>query len=260
MVMRLVRFINRFFKYLIGLLFISKNDVLLVSFPKSGNTWVRFYFFNLIIQKYSLEKEISFFNLNFYLPELGNSKLNKKWNYTKIPRVVKTHIKKSFFIPNFKAILLIRHPLDVMVSYYNFEKNKTNSSFKGSFSDFIRNNKYGLEAWCKHYLSWKDKSVMLIKYENLKSDENKQFMRINNYFKIEIEKNKFKKAVEQSSAEFISKIEIKEKKLQTFKNVNKNFQFVRSGEINQYLSYFNNNDMQFAKNIFEKYKIHEYEI
>ena len=44
MVMRLVRFINRFFKYLIGLLFISKNDVLLVSFPKSGNTWVRFYF------------------------------------------------------------------------------------------------------------------------------------------------------------------------------------------------------------------------
>ena len=101
---------------------------------------------------------------------------------------------------------------------------------------------------------------MLIKYENLKSDENKQFMRINNYFKIEIEKNKFKKAVEQSSAEFISKIEIKEKKLQTFKNVNKNFQFVRSGEINQYLSYFNNNDMQFAKNIFEKYKIHEYEI
>ena len=42
--------------------------------------------------------------------------------------------------------------------------------------------------------------------------------------------------------------------------MNKNFQFVRSGEINQYLSYFNNNDMQFAKNIFEKYKIHEYEI
>ena len=60
-------------------------------------------------------------------------------------------------------------------------------------------------------MSWKDKTVMLIKYEDLKSDENKQFMRINNYFKIEIEKNKFKKAVEQSSAEFISKIEIKEK-------------------------------------------------
>ena len=85
-------------------------------------------------------------------------------------------------------------------------------------------------------------------------------MRINNYFKIEIEKNKFKKAVEQSGAEFISQIEMKEKKLQTFKNVNKNFQFVRSGEMNQYLSYFNNNDMRFAKKIFEKYKINEYKV
>ena len=36
--------------------------------------------------------------------------------------------------------------------------------------------------------------------------------------------------------------------------MNKNFQFVRSAEINQYLSYFNNNDMQFAKNIFENIK------
>ena len=84
-------------------------------------------------------------------------------------------------------------------------------------------------------------------------------MRINNYFKIEIEKINLKKQLNNQVLSLFLKLKLK-KKLQTFKNVNKNFQFVRSGEINQYLSYFNNNDMQFAKNIFEKYKIHEYEI
>ncbi len=258
--MRLIRFLNRIFEYFKGFLFLSKNDILLVSFPKSGNTWIRFYFFNLIIQTYSLKKELSFVNLNFFMPELGNSLLSEKWMYNKIPRIVKTHLKKYFFIPNIKSILLIRNPLDVMVSYFNFEKNKKNSMFKGSFSDFIRHNNYGLEAWCKHYLSWKDKSGLIIKYEDLKLDEYKHFMRINNYCKIVIKKNKFKKAVDQSSTKFISNVEKKEKKTKIFQNVNSKFKFVRSGEINQYISKFNNNDLLYAKNIFEKYKINEYKV
>ena len=70
-----------------------------------------------------------------------------------------------------------------------------------------------LTSWKTHYLSWKNfkKNYLLIKYENLVSEPNKEFRKITKYLNdvmhIKIEEDKIDHAIESNSFENLKKIE-----------------------------------------------------
>ena len=91
------------------------DDVFIVSYPKSGNTWTRFLIANLV---YS-DKSPDFRNINELIPD--PEALSKR-HLAKVsrPRIIKTH---QYFHPSYrKIIFVVRDPRDVAVSLYYFQK------------------------------------------------------------------------------------------------------------------------------------------
>jgi hypothetical protein len=57
--------------YLGGFLKLSNDDIILTSFPKSGNTWVRFFIYIILSNKYKKDEVPSFEELDKKMPALG---------------------------------------------------------------------------------------------------------------------------------------------------------------------------------------------
>lgn len=250
-------FLKKVFVYLKNFVFLNPSDVFLISYPKSGNTWIRFYYCNLINEDpnyHFTNDKINFSILDNFMPEFGFSDLSIKWKFNDFPRIVKSHRAFSFLFKSHKSILLIRDPRDVMISFYEFDKKRKNSINKGNISEFIRNKKVGIEAWCKHYNSWKNKAGIIIKYEDLKDNDLLVFNRINDFLGIEVSQIQFENSVINSRFESIKKMELSNG-LSYPERVNKDFLFARSGERGQWKNILNDNDLNFIYNTLNRYKI-----
>src|SRR5579872_7348300 len=87
---------------------LSANDIFLASYPRSGNTWLRF-----VLSEALSGEEIDFDNINSFIPEL-------KWHKQGKPllagqgRVIKTHeqYRKEYK----KAIYIVRDVRDCALS------------------------------------------------------------------------------------------------------------------------------------------------
>ena len=250
--------LDRSWKYTIGILGLQSDDIILTSFPKSGNTWVRFFFCNLISLKEWDGETVTFPKLDGTMPELGVSNLLQEWSHETIPRIVKTH--KSFwpFFDGKRGILLIRDPRDVMVSYYHFERDKVRGNYEGDFSSFIRHPKYGLEAWCKHYQSWQEEATVLLRYEDLKEDDVHEFSCMLDALSIHLSQDLIREAARQSRFEKVRKVEEKHDVRASGDYFKKGKRFTRKGKTGEWEDYFDDNDLQYFDQIMDTHSISIY--
>jgi hypothetical protein len=95
-----------------------KNIVWISSYPKSGNTWVRFLLLNLIYGKQETTKD-----LNRLIPDIHKS------DFTSPPpdqptTFIKSHFKMSEDMPLLERtagfIYVVRNPIDVVLSNLNY--------------------------------------------------------------------------------------------------------------------------------------------
>lgn len=107
---------------------IRPQDTFIVSFPKSGNTWLRFLIAHLI----SGRNDISFRNIDELVPDIYTSA--SLTNKLSSPRFIKTH--NNWFADFPKSIYIVRDYRDVLVSYYHYQL--AAKEFSGSFRDYIR--------------------------------------------------------------------------------------------------------------------------
>jgi hypothetical protein len=96
-------------------LLILPDDVFLVSFPKSGNTWTRFLLGNLIFP----DQPATFANIHRLIPDpTGTSK--RDFERLPRPRIIKSH---DCFDPRFpRVIYIVRDPRDVVLSQYHYHR------------------------------------------------------------------------------------------------------------------------------------------
>src|SRR5467141_466425 len=94
-------------------LLILPDDVFLVSYPKSGNTWTRFLVANLVYP----EKNPDFSNINELIPD-PEAMHKRDLERAARPRLIKSH---QYFDPRYpKVIYIVRDPRDVVLSEYYF--------------------------------------------------------------------------------------------------------------------------------------------
>lgn len=126
-----------------------------ISFPKSGRTWLRVMLDNLSI---GME----------YTHAGSKYSLSCHFNELPLPSEVET---------SGKQILLIRDPIDTAVSgYFQKTKRKKNSEMI-DISDFVRDPRYGVEkiaqfniTWLNHIAASDSSTHRAISYEELRSD------------------------------------------------------------------------------------------
>lgn len=243
--------------YAQGLAGLKRDDIILTSFPKSGNTWVRFFLCNLISLTEWGGRAVDFKLLDTTMPELGVDNLMKPWNHRVIPRVVKTHKGYWPFFSGRRAVLVIRDPRDVMVSYHAYETARLNPRFVGTLSEFMRHPKFGLEAWCAHYTSWRDRVRTVVRYETLKAADEPVFTEMLRLVDLSVDPGLIKSAADCARADRIRKIEEKaEKALHT--GYGKEFKFIRSGKSGTWKNLFSDEDVAFYADVKARYGVDVY--
>lgn len=189
------------------------DDVFLVSYPKSGNTWTRFLVANLVYP----EKNPDFSNINNLLPDPeGMSKKNLE--RVPRPRILKSH---HCFDPRFqKVIYIVRDPRDVVLSEYHFDIKRRAISedypVQQFVSRFLRgelNHPYG--TWGENAATWfyarrGDPRFLLVKYEDLQSQAMEEMGKIANFLSIPTAPERLAFAIEQSSAKRMRELEKKQ--------------------------------------------------
>lgn len=184
----------------------TKDTVLVTSYPKSGNTWMRFMLANLMTP----ETEINFHNVHDIIPpdsapEAGST--FHGWTF------LKSH---SAYTPQYpKVIYLVRHPLDAYVSYYRMlEKEKS----LGSKVDFVLGGEHlAYGRWSEHVNSWlntpKDgkacPEVMLLRYEDMVANPIVSLQQIVGFLGMSVSTSEVSAAAHKSSFESMRAVEDK---------------------------------------------------
>jgi hypothetical protein len=206
-------------KHLFGLhapgrnLQVFADDIFLVSYPKSGNTWTRFLIANLVYPG----KNPDFSNINDLLPD---PQVMSKRNLERAPRprILKSH---QYFDPRYpKVIYVVRDPRDVVLSEYYFDKKRRaiadDFPLQPFVSRFVRgelNHPYG--TWGENVATWfhtrfGDPRFLLVKYEALQSQAMHEMGRIADFLGISTRPEQLAFAIERSSADRMRELEKKQ--------------------------------------------------
>ncbi len=106
-----------------------KDDTIIVSYPKSGSSWLMFLVANLM----DSNKPTDLFNVHKRVPDLQSFDSRSFGNYS--PRVLRSH---EFFDPNYpKVICIVRDPRSIAVSFYYHSLKRYQIPAEMSFDEFF---------------------------------------------------------------------------------------------------------------------------
>ena len=191
------------------------EDIYLVSFPKSGNTWLRFLVANAFKQHLQIQQEVNFFSIHDIIPDVQISRNIRDvgiFGQSDLPRIIKSH---SRFNPNYhRVILLVRDPRDALVSYYYFLRNYGGLPEEYKISEFIRSDRFGADVWSLHTQSWlsrasSNQNVQVILYEDLVASTAEVLSRVVEMIGFNVCSKDLSFAVELSSKEAMKRSEEK---------------------------------------------------
>ena len=148
---------------------IKADDTFVVSYPKSGNTWLRFVLAYMIDGS---KNKLSFQEVDKIVPDVY---VSKDWiDKMESPRFIKTHDVLLSHFP--KTIYIVRDYRDVLISFYYYKI--ALKEFEGDFSKFVRSNEITepFGSWKEHVskalFSSKENSnrILFLHYENMKNN------------------------------------------------------------------------------------------
>jgi hypothetical protein len=242
----------------------SKKNIIIVGYPKSGTTW----FSRLVAELVScpLQGDWGFEELDAPYKE----GLERKSEF----QVYKSHhtfneIEKVSKLDIYKIIYIIRDPRDVVISgihYFSFlpkllaEKNvEINNILKITYNAIVSKkekkrqmieailngnttiNSWFKNSWSSHYLSYKNKDVLILKYEDMLKYSDLESHKILNYLGIEKDDEHIKNSIKNQSFQ-------KRKQLDKNKKDTHQKKILRKGKIGEWKKDFTEKEKNLFKN------------
>lgn len=195
---------------------VFQDDVFLVSYPRSGNTWARFLLGNLLYQN----SPVTFSNIESRIPEIYFNP-DRSMRALPRPRMLKSH---ESFQPQYpRVIYIVRDPRDVAISFYHHNLKARNipddypmEAFVPRFIAAEFDKKFG--SWRDNVLSWitlrgDSPNFLMLRYEDLKRDplpllrRTVTFLERNSFGNIDGSDEALKRTIELSSPERMRALE-----------------------------------------------------
>lgn len=228
------------------------DDYVIVSYPKSGSTWLRFIIANLINNEIDKGgKQVDFLTAQLLVPEISKQALYNGADFESLPspRIMRSHSLRKRHFPN--VIYLLRDGRDVLVSYY-YHFLKFNN-FKGNLSEFISSDVRKTE-WHDHVTSWlftdpHIPNLYILRYENMIYDPLFEIRRLLSFVRLLRTIDEVNTAIQSSAFHKMRTLE-RRKGLGYVDQGNREVHFVRAGQIGQWTKEFCERDKALIK---EKY-------
>lgn len=202
-------------QYLFGLyapgrdLSVFPDDVFIVSYPKSGNTWTRFLTGNLLCP----DRAIDFSNINQIIPD-PEALTCRQLDVMSRPRVIKSH---QYFDPRYPRIIyIVRDPRDVAVSQYHFHRKRRlvtdGSSVDHFVTRFVAGQTSPYASWGDNVASWLitrngRPDFLLLRYEDMLENTVRELARVASFLHIQATAEHLANAAGKSSAAEMRRLE-----------------------------------------------------
>lgn len=188
------------------------NTVFLVSYPKSGNSWLRFLIANSL--NHDGNMKLGFHNLHKIVPDSHSLKqreevLMSEEFKNRLVRIIKTHDPCFSFYKRNRVIYLYRNSSNVIKSYHKYLNSRLAN--KIGYQDIVygrTGNSFG--TWFEHNKSWflsKNKRILYVCYEDLRRDPFTQLRRIVDFIGLNTSDVDLKRSIELSDLSNMKKIE-----------------------------------------------------
>ncbi|XP_068705631.1 amine sulfotransferase-like [Montipora foliosa] len=241
------------------------DDVFVVTYPKSGTTWVQEIVWQ-IYNKGNITREKLICRVPFL--ELGTTHTRERPNAETLPspRIIKSHLsydvipKSSEESAKCKYIYIARNPKDVSVSF--FHHTEISSKLRGNgfngpwdfFIDLFMKGKVGWSHWTDHVLGWwkhrEDPNVLFLKYEDLHKDLPSNVRLIAEFVQKPLSDEIINRIAEQCTFEGMMK------NADSFKVIDRgdhSFQILRKGAVGDWKNYFTSElNERFGREVLEK--------
>ena len=208
------------------------DDRFIVSYPKSGNTWMRFLLANLD------DEEVGFGAIEKAIPDIYQNR-NSRLERLASPRLIKSH---EYFDPRYaKAVYIVRDPRDVVVSYFHHHKKFPNRNSELKLTDFVDAFLEGsldqFGSWSQNVGSWigacaGDARFLLVRYEDLKQKTREILTTVADHLNIDAGHRRIETSI--SRCEFNNMQQMERKHGEAWHVLNGSRQdlaFVRKGEV-----------------------------
>ena len=165
----------------------------------------------------------------------------------KSPKLLKTHLRPHFFQTQIldnrvKAVVVMRNPKDVLVSFYHFYKSyHMFGPFPGTWNEFFelaKNKQLIYGDWFDHILAWwafrSRPNVFFLKYEDLKMHPRENVAKLAQFMNRDLTEDELTKIVEATSFNTMKK----NPSVNYLKTEDKRNNFIRKGAIGGWKNYF----------------------
>jgi hypothetical protein len=152
-----------------------EDDIWVVTYPRSGTTWVQFLLYQL-----TTAGDMGFAHLNDVAPWFERSLAigthrSEDFERPARPRLFKSHLTPGWLPPGGRVVYVERDPGDVAVSYFHFYR--SHLRFEGDFEAFydrFQKGRVQYGAWADHVAEWaaasRRRPVLWLTYEGLRAD------------------------------------------------------------------------------------------
>lgn len=196
---------------------VAAADFNVVSFPKSGRTWLRYYLATWLNLEYDKGFDLEFMPQPYWSTER---------RAVQFPHINFTHdffdlhqdddeapiiLHKEVYDKK-PTILLVRNPFDTVVSYY-FHKAKREGAVELSLNEFILSSRYGIGRYCEWMTQMLDYTqtnprVLVLSYEEMRKSMSKQIRKMFAYMGVEDHDDHIPIASKLSSFKLMQEAEI----------------------------------------------------
>ena len=235
-----------------------ENDIYIVTFPKSGTTWMQLIVYHLLT-----DGNMDFKHIYDVSPWLSNQAVKgltpEPVNQLPSPRFFKSHDKYEQFGRGFnnKVIYVYREGKDVAASYFHHNKNYLqpdltfDKNFENHFTDFDKP-----LNWFKFNKEWMQNKngfdILYVSYEDLKHNFVISLHRIAKYLDVKLTPEIIARTQKFTSFEYMKANEDKFGEIAPVKKELVFNEFIRSGESGKGKSYFTEEQSElFEKNFQE---------
>lgn len=236
---------------------LSSADLFLVSYPKTGRTWLRMLIGRYLCERYSLD-ESRVLDTPWLTTQAGlhSADFTHDGSNLKKERACRDYVSAGKAFADRRVLLLTRCIEDTMVSAW-FQVTKRLQVYNGSISEMLRDDRFGVEKFVRFYQTWYQQqrvpvSFALMSYEEMHADPAAALRQVLAFLgETDIDETTLTQAVEFCAFENMRRIEssqkLDQKAMQPGDPGDTDSHKVRRGVVGGFVDYLSDSDIDYVR-------------